>query len=247
MSIAGAELSGAPDKLVASPVCAFPCRTKSTSRETISARSARNRDSSRECLLEGDKEWHTPFGAFRAGRFAMTAIVRPREMERTVMSTITSKQSKADALVSVQALMAGTEKHFPNGSFTLGNVTYTTASLVQALKALADALTVLDAAHASTRDAVTARREAETKVAPLLRDYRNFLGATFSTANAQLADFGLAPPKARKPMTTEAKAAAAAKRRATRKLLGTKGTLQKKQAVKAAESALPTQTTLPKP
>ncbi len=68
------------------------------------------------------------------------------------MSTITSKQSQASAMVRVQALMAGTEKHFPSGSFTLGNATYSTASLVQAFQALADALTVVAAAHASTRD-----------------------------------------------------------------------------------------------
>ena len=142
------------------------------------------------------------------------------------MSTITSTQSKASALVRVQALMAGTEKHFPNGSFTLGNATYTTASLVQAFKALADALTVLAAAHASTRDAGTAVREAGTKVIPLVRDYRNFLRATFSTANAQLADFGLAPPKARSPLSSEKRVAAAAKMRATR---AARGTTSKKQ------------------
>ena len=142
------------------------------------------------------------------------------------MSTITSTQSKASALVHVQALMAGTEKHFPNGSFTLGNAAYTTASLVQAFKALADALTVLAAAHASTRDAVTALREAETKVTPLMRDYRNFLRATFSTAHAQLADFGLAPPKARSPLSSEKRVAAAAKMRATR---AARGTTSKKQ------------------
>ncbi len=170
---------------------------------------------------------HTPFGASRAGRFAMTAIVRPRKGDRTVMSTITSTQSKAAALVRMQALMAGTEKHFPNGSFTLGNATYTTASLVQAFKALADALTVLDAAHASTRDAVTALRKTETTVAPLLRDYRNFLRATFSTANAPLADFGLAPPKARTPLSSEKRAAAAAKMRATRTARGTTSKKQK--------------------
>jgi hypothetical protein len=142
------------------------------------------------------------------------------------MSTITSKQSKASALVSVQAVMAGTEKHFPNGSFTLGNATYTTASLVQAFEVLSDALTVLAAAHATTRDAVTAVREAETKVAPLLRDYQHFLRATFSTANAQLADFGLAPPKARSPLSSEKRVAAAAKMRATR---AARGTTSKKQ------------------
>ena len=143
------------------------------------------------------------------------------------MSTITSTQSKATALVRVQALMAGTEKHFPNGSFTLGNTTYTTASLVQALQVLADALTALNAAHSSTKDAVIALQAAETKVAPLLRDYRSFLRATFSTASAQLADFGLAPPKARKPLASDKRVAATAKMRATRIARGTTSKKQK--------------------
>ena len=91
--------------------------------------------------------------------------------------------------------MAGTQKHFPNGSFTLGNATYTTASLVQALKVLDDALTVLDAAHASTKDAVNALRAAETKVAPLLRDYRSFLRATFSTAARSSLTSACRPPR----------------------------------------------------
>jgi hypothetical protein len=143
------------------------------------------------------------------------------------MSTITSKQSKATALARVQALMAGTEKHFPSGSFTLGNTTYTTASLIQALKVLADALTALDAAHTSTKGAVTALQAAETKVTPLLRDYRSFLRATFSTASEQLADFGLAPLKARKPLTSDKRAAATAKAKATRKARGTTSKKQK--------------------
>ncbi len=143
------------------------------------------------------------------------------------MSTITSKQNKATALVQVQALMAGTEKHFPNGSFTLGNTTYTTASLVQAFQVLVDALTALNAAHSSTKDAVIALQAADTKVAPLLRDYRSFLRATFSTASAQLADFGLAPPKARKPLVSDKRVAATAKMRATRTARGTTSKKQK--------------------
>jgi hypothetical protein len=142
------------------------------------------------------------------------------------MSTITSKQGKASALVRVQAIIAGTEKHFPNGSFTLGNAAYTTASLVQALKVLADALTDLAAAHASIRDGVTALHEAETSVGPLLRDYQHFLRATFSTANAPLADFGLAPPRVRSPLSSEKRAGAVAKMRATR---AARGTTSKKQ------------------
>lgn len=69
------------------------------------------------------------------------------------MSNTTSKSTKAAALARVQALVAGTKKHFPNGSFTLGNVAYTTATLVQALESLANAIVALNAAQASARDA----------------------------------------------------------------------------------------------
>ena len=111
------------------------------------------------------------------------------------MSIITSTQGKATTLARVQALMAGTEKYFPNGSFTLGNTTYTTASLVQALKSLEDALNAVDAAHSSTKDAVIAMRATETKMAPLMRDYRSFVRATFSTASAHSLTSASRPPR----------------------------------------------------
>jgi hypothetical protein len=145
----------------------------------------------------------------------------------------TVKLSKAASLARLQAIIAGTQKHLPKTTVSFGNAAHSTDSLVQLFQSL--------------KDALAARHSQELIVVPMLRAFEHFLQVTFSSATETLADFGLAPPKARKPMTTEAKAAAAAKRRATRKLLGTKGTLQKKQAVKAAESALPTQTTLPKP
>src|ERR1700688_2900740 len=107
------------------------------------------------------------------------------------MSTNTSKPNKATALAQVQALIAGTEKHFPNGSFTLGNAAYTTATLVQALKSLESAIIVLNAAHTSVKDAGMSLRDIESKVGPLIRDYKRFVFATFSTAMQELADFGL--------------------------------------------------------
>ena len=141
--------------------------------------------------------------------------------------TTTKSESKATALAQVQALIAGTNKHFPNGSFTLGNTVYTTASLVQALKVLEEAITRVNALQASTKDAVSAMHAAETQVAPLLRDYRSVVRAAFSTTAAQLADFGLEPPKARKPLDSEKRALAAAKMRATRKARGTTSKKQK--------------------
>ncbi len=58
------------------------------------------------------------------------------------------------------------------------------------------------------------------------RAYTSFLRATFTTATAQLGDFGLQAPKARQPLPTEKRAAATAKLRATR---AARGTTSKKQ------------------
>lgn len=146
------------------------------------------------------------------------------------MST-TSKPSKATTLASVQAVIAGTKQHFPNGSFTLGNVAYTTATLVGLFQSLADAIAATDATHAADKDAVTALRETQTHVAPVLLAYKRWLLTTYGKATQTLADFGVQPRKARTPRTSEQNAAAAAKRAATRKARGTVGK-KKKLAVK---------------
>ncbi len=86
------------------------------------------------------------------------------------MSTIATKPNKAATLAQVQALIAGTEKHFPNGSFTLGNTAYTTATLVLALQSLEQGLAALSAAQANAKDAVTKFRSVETTAARFLRD-----------------------------------------------------------------------------
>jgi hypothetical protein len=142
------------------------------------------------------------------------------------MSTITSRPNKAAALARVQALVAGTLKHFPNGSFTLGKTTYTTASLIAALQSLENAILAVNVARTGVKDALTALRGVEATAAPLLRDYKRFVLATFSSAAQELADFGLEPPKAAKPLASEKRAAATAKLRATR---AARGTTSKKQ------------------
>ena len=142
------------------------------------------------------------------------------------MSGTTSKPSKAATLARVQALIAGTQKHFPSGSFTLGNVAFTTASLVQLLQSLADAIAAANTAQAGARSAVAAMRAAHATVDPVLAEFTKWLRASFGTATSTLADFGLEPPKARTPLTAEAKTAAVAKRAATR---AARGTTSKKQ------------------
>jgi hypothetical protein len=142
------------------------------------------------------------------------------------MST-NSKTTKAAALARVQALIAGTLKHFPNGSFTLGNAAYTTASLVQLLQSLVDAFTSLNTAQLSAKDAKLALTGIEAHVDPTVRAYERFVLAAFSNATQELADFGMQPPKARKPLDSQQRAAAAAKVRATRKARGTTSRKQK--------------------
>jgi hypothetical protein len=46
------------------------------------------------------------------------------------------RQTKAQELAGVQALITGTRKHFPNGTLTLGNATFTPDAIVGVLQAL---------------------------------------------------------------------------------------------------------------
>jgi hypothetical protein len=139
--------------------------------------------------------------------------------------------SKASTLARVQSLVEGLQKHFPNGNFTIGNTAYTTATLVQLFESLAAAITAANAAQANARDAVAALRDAKAKVGPTMVALRRILVAMFSTSTPTLADFGIAPPKARAPKTAEQKAAAAAKAKATREARGTKSP-KAKRAIK---------------
>jgi hypothetical protein len=147
------------------------------------------------------------------------------------MSSTTSTKTKAAALAHVQALIAGTKLHFPNGSFTIGGTTYTSASLIQVLQGLANAMTALNAAEAGAKDALAAERAAKAQVGPILLAYKRLVLAAFANTTQTLVDFGLTPPKARAPLTTEQRAVRAAKVNATRVARGTTSK-KKKLAIK---------------
>ena len=120
------------------------------------------------------------------------------------MSTIiTAGKNKAVALAQVQAFIAGTQKHFPNGSRSRlrerriarqrrwsrpFKAWKTPSSLSLRRKAR------------SHKDALTALQNVEATVGPLMRDYKRFVEATFNTATPELADFGLQAPKAPTPL-----------------------------------------------
>jgi hypothetical protein len=145
--------------------------------------------------------------------------------------SISMSTTKAAALAHVQAIIAGTTKHIPNGSFTFGNTTYTSASLIQVFQGLVSAMQARNAAETGAKDALTAEQAAQAQTVPILRAYERLVLATFASATQTLADFGLTPPKARTPLTAQQLAARAAKARATRIARGTMSK-KKKLAVK---------------
>jgi hypothetical protein len=149
------------------------------------------------------------------------------------------------ALAGLQALIAGIQKHFPTGSLTVGNVVFTVAALVLLLQGQVDAMTAQAADQKTADDALTALRELQTKNGPTLQALKDLLIAQFGSASQTLADFGLEPRKARAPMTVAQKAAAAAKREATRAARGTKGP-KAKLAIKGTVPA-PVETAPPVP
>jgi hypothetical protein len=85
-------------------------------------------------------------------------VLRPRgplvlgEKENRIMNA--TRVTKATWEQRIRGLVAGTQKHSPNGSLTLGGATYTATALVQLLQSLADALGAVDSAKASWQDAL---------------------------------------------------------------------------------------------
>jgi hypothetical protein len=163
------------------------------------------------------------------------------------------KITKAQTLAKLQALIAGTQKHTPNGQFTLGNAAYTTSSLVQLLGSLVAAMTAQNTADATAKDALLAVSAADAKVKPIVSAYRKYLLATYGNAVQILDDYGLTPAKAPKPLTVEAMSAKVAQNQATRKARGSvgpkkrseiKGTVEvKAEQVSAQPAAAPPKTT----
>jgi hypothetical protein len=130
-------------------------------------------------------------------------------------------------LARVQALIAGTEKHFSNLSFTFGGTTYTAASITQVLQGLADTMLARDVAKIGAKDALAAEKAAQAQVGPIERAYTRLVRATFASATQVLADFGLTPAKVKSPMKATQLTARAAKAKATRTARGTTSKKQK--------------------
>jgi hypothetical protein len=94
--------------------------------------------------------------------------------------------------------------------------------LTQLVQSRVDAVNAVLAARASLAKAIGTYEALDTKVTPLVRGIRQYVINAYGEKAAELADFGFTPDK-RATQTTEEKAAAAAKRMATREARGTTG------------------------
>jgi hypothetical protein len=136
-----------------------------------------------------------------------------RKENQIVMAT---NNQKGTVAALAQQLIAGTAKHLTNGmQITLEGSSLTSAQITSKLQQLVTLRSDVNAAKASTK----AKLAVEAVDGPALRTFVGafvtYLKAAYGNAPDVLADFGV-HPKARTPLTVEAKAAAAAKSRATR-------------------------------
>jgi hypothetical protein len=142
---------------------------------------------------------------------------------------------KSDRAAQITELIAGLKKHYPDVSdtFRVDGTTYTVGALMQDF---VDRRSAVETARANLMAKLQAERAASASTLEVAHALVAIVRGTFGKSADTLADFGLAPPKVKAPLTAEKKAAAAAKRRATRVLRGTMGKKQKKD-IKASISA----------
>jgi hypothetical protein len=146
----------------------------------------------------------------------------------------TKNQDAARAALMIQGLA----KHYATvGSLTIEGATYTPAQLETSLQKLIALRKGVDDAKAAAKARIADERAQAPSLRNLMVALATVVKGAFGTSPDVLADFGLAPKKARTPLTVEQKATVAAKRKATRAARHTMGTKQRKQ-VKGAVSGV---------
>ena len=132
------------------------------------------------------------------------------------MSNIRAKNSLA---AEVMQLIAGANKHFPDGSQALqvGGATFTVTALTQELQGFVDNRDAVEASKAATKAKIEIERVQSPSQLALIRAFQTVIRGTFGNS-------------------AEQKAVTAAKIAATRKARGTMGKNQKK-SVKGSVTA----------
>jgi hypothetical protein len=173
---------------------------------------------------------------------------------------MTTTPGKATRATRAEDLSAGTTKHFPDPKQKLAfnGASYTVAEVTGNLAKIPALRQATEQAQAAAHGAVADEKAQLPALIVFMAAYIAFVKATFGNSPTTLADFAISPKKARTPSTPEQKAAAKAKRLATRKARGTVGPVKKKSIkgnvvgvvvmpVTAPEAAPPTPTGAPSP
>jgi hypothetical protein len=165
----------------------------------------------------------------------------------------TKANGKGTVVAFANQLIAGTNKHLANAAqVNFAGGSFTAAQITAKLQTLVTLRNDVDVAKASTKAKLAAEKADMPALRTFMSAFVTYVKAVFGTQLDVLADFGV-HPKTRAPLTVEAKAAAAAKRKATRAARHTMGAKQKK-GVKGAvtgivvtpvNAAQPTTTTAP--
>lgn len=142
-----------------------------------------------------------------------------------------SKITKVGLVQFLDHLIAGTKAHSSSTPIVFGGHSYTPQSLVDTLQSLADTVAKVDAAHAQWREALAQMDQVKAQVGPVAAGYQSFLLATYGSSPSALAAYGLTPRKPKATLTTEQRALATAKAKATRAARHTMGS-KEKQGVK---------------
>ena len=155
-----------------------------------------------------------------------------------------SNQSRAVKQAHDAQLIVGVEKDLQNvASLLLAGEAFTPKSLQALLQSRIDAANAVVTARAHWLDTVKTFKAIDVKGTVVVRGLHQYLVNAYGAASPLLADFGFTPSK-RATQTPEQKAAAVAKRAATRKA---RNTLGKKAKLAIKGTALPTAPATPAP
>lgn len=136
----------------------------------------------------------------------------------------TGKNSKSTQAVLAASLAAGMQKRFPAGStLSVEGVTLTIPVIEAKLTGFAAMREDVDTARAALQAKVALESAQATAMRAFMGALVRIVRGSFGNQPDVLADFGIQPIKAKTPLTVEQKAAAAAKREATRAARGTTG------------------------
>ena len=138
-------------------------------------------------------------------------------------------QGKRVAADRAESLIAGIQKRLAGGTqVQLAGGVFTPAQIVAELQKLVTMRADVMAARAATMAKVATEQATAPAIRVFMDTFVAFVRTAFGNQADVLADFGLDPKKAPTPLTVEQKAAAAAKREATRAARGTKSAKAKK-------------------